>query len=205
MDMIRIAIVGDNPLARAGLAAMLENEDSCLVLGQAAVDEALYTQLDVLAPDVVIWDIGWNFDAAQWSFINDVDYLFIGLIADESHVGKLWSLGVSGLLDRATEPEAIVQALQVVNLGMTVIDNAYMEQLNTITTSAESLDEPLTARESEVLQLLAEGLSNKGIGYQLGISDHTVKFHVNAIMTKLNAQSRTEAAVRATKLGLLRL
>ena len=67
------------------------------------------------------------------------------------------------------------------------------------------LVESLTPREVEVLQLLAEGLPNKGIAQRLGISEHTVKFHVNAIMGKLGAQSRTEAVVQATRLGLILL
>ncbi len=67
----------------------------------------------------------------------------------------------------------------------------------------EPLVEALTPREEEVLHLLADGLSNKAIALQLGISDHTVKFHVNAILGKLGAQSRTEAVVRATRMGLL--
>jgi DNA-binding NarL/FixJ family response regulator len=65
------------------------------------------------------------------------------------------------------------------------------------------LVEELTPRELEVLRLLAEGLSNKAIAQQLDISDHTVKFHVNAIMSKLGAQSRTAAVVQATRLGLI--
>ena len=69
----------------------------------------------------------------------------------------------------------------------------------------QPLIESLTPREVEVLKLLAEGLSNRAIAFGLGISEHTVKFHVNAIMGKLGAQSRTEAAVRATQLGLLLL
>ena len=61
----------------------------------------------------------------------------------------------------------------------------------------------LTPRELEVLQLLAEGLANKAIALQLDISEHTVKFHVNAILAKLGVQSRTQAVVRATRLGLI--
>jgi len=63
----------------------------------------------------------------------------------------------------------------------------------------------LTPRESEVLHLIAEGLPNKQIAQKLSISEHTVKFHVNAILTKLGAQSRTEAVVRATRAGLIAL
>ena len=65
--------------------------------------------------------------------------------------------------------------------------------------------EDLTPREREVLRLLAEGLPNKAIARQLGISEHTVKFHVNAILGKLAVASRTEAVVRATRLGLIPL
>jgi len=71
------------------------------------------------------------------------------------------------------------------------------------TTGMEAPAEALTGREMEVLQLLAEGLPNKIIANKLSITDHTVKFHVNAIMSKLGVQSRTEAVVRATKLGLI--
>jgi DNA-binding NarL/FixJ family response regulator len=65
--------------------------------------------------------------------------------------------------------------------------------------------EPLTPREVEVLQLLAEGLSNKLLGSRLGISEHTAKFHVNAILGKLGAQGRTDAVVRAARMGLILL
>ena len=68
--------------------------------------------------------------------------------------------------------------------------------------SATPLEE-LTPRELQVLQRIAEGDSNKEIAHRLGISEHTVKFHVNSILAKLNAQSRTEAVVRATRLGLI--
>ena len=71
--------------------------------------------------------------------------------------------------------------------------------------AADTLFDDLTPREKEVLQLVAEGLTNKAIAQQLAISEHTVKFHVNAIMGKMNAQSRTEAVVRATRLGLISL
>jgi DNA-binding NarL/FixJ family response regulator len=65
--------------------------------------------------------------------------------------------------------------------------------------------EPLTPREMEVLQAMADGLSNKQIARQLGISEHTVKYHVNTILGKMGAQSRTEAVVRATRAGVLML
>ena len=68
---------------------------------------------------------------------------------------------------------------------------------------AEPLSDPLTAREQDVLHLLASGLTNKEIATRLGITDHTVKFHVNAILGKLGAETRTEAVVHAAKLGIV--
>jgi len=69
--------------------------------------------------------------------------------------------------------------------------------------SGDALVEPLTARERQVLGLLAEGLTNKAIAERLGISDHTVKFHVNAVLGKLGVESRSEAIVQAIRLGLV--
>ena len=71
--------------------------------------------------------------------------------------------------------------------------------------ATDALIEPLTPREIEVLHLLAEGMTNRAIAQRLEISEHTVKFHVNAILGKLGAQSRTDAVVRATRLGVILL
>jgi len=90
--------------------------------------------------------------------------------------------------------------------GLVVLDPSLVNPvLEARDPSSASLVEELTPRELEVLGLLAEGLPNKAIARRLGISDHTVKFHVNAVLGKLGAQSRTEAVVRATRLGLILL
>jgi DNA-binding NarL/FixJ family response regulator len=87
--------------------------------------------------------------------------------------------------------------------GLTVAEPGWLQPAAEKT--PEALLEPLTAREQEVLPLLAEGLSNKAIAAQLQISEHTAKFHVNAVLTKLGAQNRVEAVVRAARIGLLSL
>jgi DNA-binding NarL/FixJ family response regulator len=97
-----------------------------------------------------------------------------------------------------------MQAVMAVAEGLVTVDPAFDESLRPARELPSlPLVEELTPRELEVLQVLARGLSNKAIGYHLDISEHTVKFHVNAIMSKLGAQSRTEAAVRATQMGLV--
>lgn len=100
----------------------------------------------------------------------------------------------------AASLEAVAQGLVVLDSGLaTALFSASLPTLATLPL------ETITPREREVLQLLAEGLPNKAIAQRLGISEHTVKYHVNALLGKLDAQSRTEAVVRATRLGLILL
>jgi DNA-binding NarL/FixJ family response regulator len=88
--------------------------------------------------------------------------------------------------------------------GLMVLDPTLVSALPLVTDrSIEAPVEPLTTREEQVLQQLAEGLSNRSIAQRLQISEHTVKFHINAILGKLGAQSRTEAVARAARLGLI--
>jgi DNA-binding NarL/FixJ family response regulator len=124
------------------------------------------------------------------------------LLPDESLAADAWAIGPGGLLLRTAPPERLATALQAMADGLIVLDPRFPpDQLRRSASSASSTD--LTPREREVLQLVAEGLSNRAIALRLSISEHTVKFHINAIMEKLGAQSRTEAVVRATRLGLI--
>jgi DNA-binding NarL/FixJ family response regulator len=121
----------------------------------------------------------------------------------------LLGVGARGILLEDAGSEALAAALKAVTQGMLVIhgsvaDAALPSALST-NAAADGEVEALTPREAEVLNLIAEGLPNKTIAARLSISEHTVKFHVNAILTKLGAQSRTEAVVRATRLGLIAL
>jgi DNA-binding NarL/FixJ family response regulator len=133
----------------------------------------------------------------------------LALLPDPSHAADVWTAEVRGLLLRDAPPASIVAALQAVAQGLAVLDQPLTGALHTSQSQPSGTDllplEQLTPRELQVLQLLAEGLPNKAIARQLGISEHTVKFHVNAILGKLGAQSRTDAVVRATRLGLLLL
>lgn len=205
---LRILIVADDPLTRAGLATLLSSQSSCHVVGQAPVDSDLATLLAVYLPDVVVWDLGWTPEA---SLENLADLAksgkpIVALLPDDAQAAYVWSAGARGLLLRDADAARLFSALQAVSQELIVLDPRLsgVSQLNLELNRAPPI-EKLTPREMEVLSLLAEGLSNKAIAYELGISEHTVKFHVNAIFGKLGAQSRTEAAVRATQLGLILL
>lgn len=222
-DDIRVLVVADDPLARAGLATLLADQPGCAVVGQldGGPERAWDAELGVFRPDVVLWDLGWEptpdglrdpdgggleslAGALRESGAEEGWLAVVALLPDDSLAVDAWAAGARGVLPRDASPERLVAALIAVAQGIVSLDPA----VSTPLLPSESLPdnppvEDLTPRELEVLQLLAEGLANKAIALELGISEHTVKFHVNAILSKLGAQSRTEAVVRATRLGLI--
>lgn len=203
---VRVLIVADDPLARAGLATLLADPAGCEVVGQVAADSDLAIALEVYRPDVVVWDLGWDPELSLERLVDltEEESPIVALLPDEANAADAWAAGARGLFLRDVAADALVAALRAVAQGLLVLDPALADPSRPFgDLTSEGLAEELTPRELEVLQLLAQGLSNKAIAYQLGISEHTVKFHVNAIMNKLGAQSRTEAAVRATRMGLI--
>jgi DNA-binding NarL/FixJ family response regulator len=131
----------------------------------------------------------------------------VALVPDESYTDDVWIAGVQEALFRDVDADTLVSTLVAVARGLIVHDPA----LARATTRQRYLEHPridpidLTPRELQVLDLVAEGLPNKAIAGRLDISEHTVKFHINAILNKLGAQSRTEAVTLATRMGLITL
>jgi two-component system nitrate/nitrite response regulator NarL len=205
---LNILVVADDPLARAGLATLLAEQPGIELSGQVPGESDLAVALQVYQPDVVVWDLGWD-PALSLERLADVAEdgpPVVALLPDELHTADAWTAGARGLLLREVSAERLFATLSAVVEGVLVLDPVLSDALRPSRDLAPApLAEELTPRELEVLQWLAQGLSNKAIAYQLGISEHTVKFHVNAIMGKLGAQSRTEAAVQATRLGLILL
>lgn len=208
-EELRLLIVADDPLARAALAMLLDEMLPCHVVGQ--LDSSAFTadpaaELDETRADVVLWDLGWETAVADPPDFSEVTVPVVVLLADSLQAGDAWAAGARALLTRDMNAEKMTAAVQAAAQGLTVLDDQLADALLPIPALAQDdVTETLTPRETEVLHLLAEGLTNKAIAQTLAISDHTVKFHVNAILGKLGAQSRTEAVVRATRLGLIAL
>jgi DNA-binding NarL/FixJ family response regulator len=211
MDKLSLLIVASDPLARAGLATLLTTEPTCEVVAQMSLTDWLAdVEADEWAAnsaDVLIWDVGWE---PQPLPTEDEPFPLpvVALLPDETAVSPLWQLGIQALLRRDAAATTILAAAQAIMQHTVVLDpdfvTAVMPEI-ALSPSNDAEFTELTPRENEVLTLLAEGLTNKAIAQQLAISNHTVKFHVNAILSKLNAQSRTEAVVKATRLGMLLL
>lgn len=202
----RVLIVARDPLARAGLAALMADQPEVTVVGQVAGSSDLSVELEVYSPDVLLWDLGLDPEA-------DLEYLaelssdsppIVALLPDEAHAAEGWMAGARGLLFRETDASSLEAAVAAVASGMVVLNP---QLAITVIAAGGRTPRPqsggLTPRELEVLNLLAEGLPNKSIASRLSISEHTVKFHVNAILNKLGAQSRTEAVIQASRQGLL--
>lgn len=203
VESVRVLIVARNAFARVGLRALLEGLTSVVVVGDSAPDASLPRQIENVQPNALLWDLEWEADLEQLALLNAELPPVLALLNDSALISAAWASGALGLLPRSASPTHIAAALIAVAHRLTVFEPTLVAAL--LPERTQPLEEALTAREREVLTLLSEGLTNKSIALRLGISENTVKFHVNAIMSKLGAQSRTEAVVRAARLGLLTL
>jgi DNA-binding NarL/FixJ family response regulator len=205
---VRVTLVAEDPLARGALSrALAEQGDDIAVIASGTLAEVESSRPEV-APDVVLWDVGLH--PAEPGGRLDAPELgapVLALVPDEPAGETALSTGARGLLFRDVAPAALLAALRAVARGLAVFDPALSALRATprASTSTTAGPETLTPREREVLALLAEGLSNKAIADRLDISEHTAKFHVNAVLAKLGVQRRTEAVVRAARMGLVTL
>lgn len=198
-DILEVALIGADPLAHHGLASALTHE--------AVAVTSDYLPGAGRPVRAVIWDDGPlgqgnppgpmppdalpTRDAPPW----------IALTADASRARDLLQRGFRAVLPRDTGAAALAAAVEAVAQGLVVTAPAFMAA----TAPPRDPTLHLSPREGEVLELLAEGLSNKEIAKELGLSPHTAKFHVTALLDKFGAQTRTEAVVRAARAGLLSL
>jgi DNA-binding NarL/FixJ family response regulator len=206
---LRVMIVAADALARAGLSAILSSQNDLEVIGQLDPSDDLDNALDVFQPDVVLWDIGYNADEVLDSFSEFTQHSsaplipVLVLVGDSSFAATLWQAGARSLLPRSAPVSTLAVALHAAAAKLIVLDQRSASSVLVPANGLPETMEPLTAREKEVLQLIAQGLPNKSIARELAISEHTVKFHVNAILSKFGAQSRTEAVVIASRAGLV--
>jgi DNA-binding NarL/FixJ family response regulator len=196
-------VVARDPLVRSGLAAVLGAYPG-LVL-----KEALECADGAVEADVVVWDAP---DAARNAALTPT----LALVNAAQDARQALRAGARGALSREASFHAIAPAALAVASGHWVLDEAFATVLLDLADAAPSatpalapLPPPiptlLSPREQQVLGLLSEGLSNRDVAARLGISRHTAKFHVNAILDKLGATTRTEAVVLAARSGLLTL
>ncbi len=204
---LRIAVVAEDPLARGALSRALTEQGSEVRVPASGTAAELEASRGDAVFDAVLWDVGLHATDPTRVEAPDLGAPVLALVAEETAGELALAAGARGLLFRDATPSVQLAALQAVARGLHVFDPglASVRAAPRSATVAASGPEVLTPREREVLALLAEGLSNKAIADRLAISEHTAKFHVNAVLAKLGVQRRTEAVVRAARLGLVTL
>jgi two-component system, NarL family, response regulator YdfI len=210
--LIRVLVWAKSGITRAGLEAIVQADSRFELAGASSRPVDLVSAVRELAPDVVLLDLSGTSIARLAPGSSDsptapavVVLMEAGRRAD---VMRALQSGVRAAIARESHPHEITAALQAANDGLAVFSPEILEVLVPTATELTGADElppgePLTSRESDVLALLAEGAGNKEIALRLGISEHTVKFHVSSILSKLGAATRTEAVARGYKEGLI--
>jgi DNA-binding NarL/FixJ family response regulator len=211
--MTAIAIYSADPVLRCSLERQLREDPAMSVVGVADNPSALLQLIDQNHVDTVLADSPPREQLADWRTRHG-ETAFVVLIGGCNKEDSLEALyaGVRGILPRSAERNEIVVAIKAVTNGLAVLPRELLPTLLNGGSEADELPDSndavrarLTPRELEVLAAMADGASNKAIARRLGISFHTAKFHVAAILDKLNADSRTEAVTKAAQLGLVML
>ena len=206
--MTRVLIVDDHPVFRDGLAGLLATLPEVEIVGSAGTAEEALTALRDNAPDIVLMDInrpgasGVEATRRVSAVAPATAVLVVTMVDDDDSVFAALAAGARGYILKGASAGEITAALRTVAAGGAVFGPGIASRLLARTPTrlpdpAASSQDDLTAREREVLDLLADGASNRHIARSLGISLKTVQNHVSHILDKLQAADRTQAALRA--------
>jgi two-component system, NarL family, response regulator len=203
---VTVMIVDDHPVVRDGLHAMLSTEPGISVVGEAGTGAEALILLNKLRPAVVLMDLllpdigGSEVIQRVCSRSSDTAFIVLTTVGGDEEIYRALEAGARGYLFKDMVRKELVQAIRTVHRGQRYIPAQVGSRI------AENLPRPdLTARETEVLQLIATGLRNKEIAYRLTISEATVNAHIKHILEKLSAQDRTQAVTTALRRGIIRL
>lgn len=209
---IRLLLADDHDLLRLGFQALLASHDDLEIIAEVANGEQAFQAVAVCNPDLVVLDVR----MAQGDGLNclgrlkleypDLPVLMISTYDNPTYVARAVALGASGYLLKSSTGEELVEAIRTVAAGESVWKREALRRMTgALATPRLNVDVevPLTQRESEVLQQMTLGLTNKEIALVLGISYETVKEHVQHVLRKVGVADRTQAAVWAVRSGLV--
>jgi DNA-binding NarL/FixJ family response regulator len=203
---IRLLIVDDHSIVRQGLAAMIENEPDMTVVGQAGNGQEAINQYRRLQPDITLMDLrmpqmnGVDATKAVCTEFTQARIIVLTTYDGDEDIYRALRAGAKGYLLKDAEPEALLNAIHGVHGGQQCVPPEVGAKL------VQRMNNPeLSDRELDVLHLMVQGLSNQDIGVSLNITESTVKFHVNRILSKLGVSDRTQAVVTALRRGIARL
>ncbi len=206
LEPIRILIVDDHPVVRAGLTSMLSSHGSFNVCGAACSGEEAIEMVELTAPDVILLDLrmgemsGIDTLVAFKTMQTTTRVLVLTSFETDEDIYRAVQAGALGYLMKHTSLKEMAEAIRTVYAGRKYFSREIASRL-----AERMMRSNLTTREMEVLKLLAKGLTNKQIARVLCISDHTVRNHVNNILEKLEVSDRTEAATTAIQRGIIEM
>jgi len=213
VDEVTLIVADDHPLVRQGVCAFLEIQPGILILGQASNGREAVELCREHRPDVVLMDVlmpemdGIEATAAIKKIHPDAKVIVLSSFHEDSHVLRAIKAGVLSYLLKDVAAEELVAAIRKAARGEAVLNSRVASQIMGALTSgdrpAANALADLTARELEVLRMIAQGLSNQRIAEELVLSEKTVKTHVSSILMKLNVGDRTQAAAIAWRTGLV--
>ncbi|MCL8016217.1 response regulator transcription factor [Streptomyces sp. AS02] len=215
--MIRVLLADDQRLVRAGFRSILADEDDIEVVGEAADGQAAVSACRELEPDVVLMDIrmpGMDGLEASRAIAGDerlasVKVVILTTFDLDDYVYGALRAGATGFLVKDTEPEELLRAVRVAARGDALISPSVTRRLIAEFAGRVKSPEPdarldaLTERESEVMRLVAAGLTNDEIAARLVLAPSTAKTHVSRIMAKVGARDRSQVVVLAYESGLV--
>ncbi|PEX81910.1 DNA-binding response regulator [Bacillus cereus] len=213
---IKVLLVDDHTVVLKGLAFFLSTQEDLELVGEANNGKEALVKVGETTPDVILMDLympemdGVEATAYIKKEYPNVKVIVLTSFSDQAHVLPALRAGASGYILKDVEPDQLVEAIRSAYKGNIQlhpdIANALLSQTLPV---EEKEEEPsiqvdvLTARENEVLELLAKGMSNKEVASVLVITEKTVKAHVSSILSKLNLSDRTQAALYAVKNGIV--
>ncbi len=205
---IRVLLVDDHDVVLQGLRLYLKYDPELEVVGEAADGAEALSKARELSPDVVLMDLlmpgmdGITATAMIRRELPDTEVLALTSVLEDASVVGAVRAGAIGYLLKDTKAEALCQAIKAAAAGQVQLTPKAAARLMQAISAPES-PEALTERETEVLQLLAQGYSNKQIACRLNNTEQTIKSHVSRILSKLGVQSRTQATLYAIRTGLV--
>lgn len=208
---ITVLLADDHNIVRAGIRHLLEQTPDIEVVAEVSNGHEACELIERLKPDVAVLDIQMpimsGIEVTRWIRANKISVGVMILTAydDEPYVRAVLHAGANGYVLKTADPEEMISGVREVFQGKSVLDASLTQKLYVrLGEKEETTDiETLTERELQVLTLTAKGFTNKSIGIQLSISDRTVQNHLANIFQKMNAESRTQAVMRAVSLGLI--
>ena len=212
--MMKVLIADDHALFRDGLSLQLEQIDSQAVIFQAGnFSQAMKIindeqKLDLIIVDLDMSDMNWEQALVQMrSKCDNARIVIISALEDARHIRKAMEYGISGYISKRADTKVLTGALKLIIDGGTylppsIIENStYRDGYSNSNNNGKT--RTLTNRQSQVLELVAQGMSNKQIAYEIGVSEATVKLHINALLRAVGATNRTQAVITAQKMGLI--